>query len=286
MCTLLLDERRSPTKDLFVFAGVIVRTAEIPSICIDLETAARTYAGTEEEELKYSPDTGSAQDTWCRKHSIKSGDAKTAVLDVIARRGVRGATIVAGIVLDPRGSKTRITDAEVYSWGYDAVLQRWAKFLESRTDRRDGGLNEVVMDTPAAEPHRFHALYRAGWRLGWRDLPFRIPSLRSLRCRDELLSSVARFAPALWLADHVAGAVSDWVRIERQVDLASLGSRPPPKAVAQEAARARLRPVLPNIRSPVAGGGLVPWPRDQLDKPQLQTWVSRTRVAPTPSAAT
>lgn len=279
--TALMDETRSSDRDLFVYAAVIVRSEDLPRIHTDLEGVAKRFAGSEREEVKYSPTAGSAQDEYCRKHKISSGDCKQAVLDVLHGLG-RRATVMAGIMVDPRGAKSPITNATIYSWAFDALLQRYAQFLKPRLDHTTPPRNEVVIDTPNAEPSLFHRMHSDAWHQGWPSLRWRPQPLSDVGCRPKLLVSMARYAPALWLPDHVAGAISDWVRVERQSDEATAARGKEPKPGALPAARARVRPILEQARRPVVSYGLVPWPEDYLDRPTLTGWVSRART-PSPS---
>lgn len=189
---MLMDERKGGGGDLYVFAGVIVRTTELPAIRKELRAEALRFAGNRDEHLKYVPDAGSAQARYCAARGIRSGEAKAAVLAALARRPRSDATIVAGVVADPRGKHSGITEAGVYSWSFEMTLQRYAKGLEGRADRRDGTTNEVMVDTIPAEAHRFHELYAASWNRAGR--------ICGTRFRRSSGSIAARCCSRLWPA--------------------------------------------------------------------------------------
>jgi hypothetical protein len=240
----------------------------------ELRQHAERFAGSPDDELKYVPDEGSAQQRWCLEHGIRSGEAKSAVLDVIRTRDRHDVTIVGGIVVDPRAARSSISEAEVYSWGFDCAVQRFARFLMERRDRGDGGQNEVVMDTPPAEAARFHVLFRKAWQYGWR-MRWPIQPLSALNVRSMLVSSVARYSPALWLPDHVGGSLANWIEIEQRVDRAEAGIGRVPHAEKVMGARRRAASIFPHIRRPVAGHGFGAWPADHLDNATLSAWVRR-----------
>lgn len=277
MYTMLMDERRSASGDRFVFSGVIVRTSALPTIREELRVAAGIYAGDATEELKYVPDANSAQATWCTDQGLAQHDAKQAVLECLVSRPKPEATLIVGVVTDPRSRHSRISDAEVYEWGYEMALQRYGKFLASQADRNDDGPNEVIMDTLASEPHRFHDVYATAYEDGWTWLPSPIRPLKRLGAREMLLSSVARFTPALWLPDHVGGAVDDWIKIEIQVDGATAGQGRPPRADLPAGARRRVSQLLANFRSMSPGYSIAGWPRGSLPNDRLADWIGRLR---------
>jgi hypothetical protein len=277
MYSMLMDERRSSGGDRFVFTGVIVRTHELRAIRDELRAAAKAYAGSADQELKYVPDANSKQAKWCRERGLAGHDAKQAVFACLMARPKPAATIIVGIVSDPRGATSRISDAEVYSWGYSMALARFARFLMSDPDRGDGP-HEVIVDTLTAEPHRFHELYAEVFEEGYAWLPSPIGPLKELGLREMLLSSVAKFTPPLWLPDHVGGAVDDWIKIERQVDAAEAGQRSSPRKGLPEGARRRVAQLLPNFRSTAPGWSIAGWPKDNLSNDTLSSWISRLRA--------
>ncbi len=278
MYTMLMDERRSASGRRFVFTGVIIRTLALPQIRQELRGAAKTFAGRFDEELKYVPDAGSRQSAWCKQHSLSPHDAKQAVLACLVNRPKPDATIIVGIVPDPRGKYSGISDAEVYSWGYDMALARFARFLIAQTDRAEDRPNEVIVDTLTSEPHRFHELYASVYEEGWPYLPNPIRPLKRLGAREMLLSSVAKFSPPLWLPDHVGGAVDDWIKIEMQVDAADAGDGKLPRPHLPIGARRRVAQLLPNFRSTAPGYSLAGWPKESLSNDTLSTWIARLRT--------
>lgn len=237
----------------------------------ELRAAAVQYAGDPAEELKYVPGPTSAQTQWCKAQALTSHDAKQAVLACLVRRPTPEATLFVGIVIDPRSGNSRISDAECYSWGYEMVLQRFAHFLGRQADRGGDGPNEVIADTLAAEPRRFHGTYLEAYERGWPDLPFPVPPLKGLATRRMLLTSMACFTPPLWLPDHVVGAVDDWIKVEKQVDAATAV----PKPALQEGARHRVAQLLPNFQSTAPGYSIASWPRDSLPNATMSEWVGR-----------
>jgi hypothetical protein len=278
MYTMLMDERRSASGDRFVFAGVIVRTTDLPAIREELRSAAALYAGDASEELKYVPNDRSAQAAWCAANGLSPHDAKQAVLGCLVRRPKPEATVIVGVVVDPRVKSSGIADAEVYAWGYEMALQRFAKFLEGRTDRSDDGLNEVIVDTFASEPHRFHDIYAVAYEDGWPWLPRPIRPLKKMAAREMLLTSAARFTPALWLPDHLGGAVDDWIKVEMQVDAGSAGEAKPPRADLPVGARRRVAQLLPNFRNTLPGYSITGWPKESLPNERLAGWIDRVRL--------
>lgn len=277
MYTMLMDERRSASRDRFIFTGVIVRTADLGVIRDELRVAATAYAGNASEELKYVPDALSAQASWCAANHLTPHDAKQAVLACMLARPKPEATVIVGIVTDPRTTRSRITDAEVYGWGYEMALQRFGKFLMGQADRGAGGPNEVIVDTLASEPHRFHDIYTTAYEDGWTWLSSLIRPLKLLNAREMLLSSVARYAPSLWLPDHVGGAVDDWIKIELQVDAAAAGTGDGPRVGLMEGARRRVAQLIPNFRDTAPGYSIAGWPANSVARTNLATWLRRLR---------
>jgi len=275
---MLMDERRSAAGDRFVFTGIIVRTNDLPVIRDELRAAARAFAGDESEQLKYVPDAMSAQASWCAAHGLAAHDAKNEVLKCLVTRPKPEATLVVGVVSDPRRGRRRISDGEVYSWGYEIVLQRYVKFLQARPDRAVGCPNEVIVDTLTSDAHRFHDTYATAFEEGWPFMPRAVPSLRSVGARDMLLTSVARYSPALWLPDHVGGAVDDWIKIEQQLDGVATGLGTAPRPRIQIGARRRVAQLLPNFRSTLPGYSIVGWPQDALPNTTLSRWLSNLRT--------
>ena len=274
---MLMDERRSANGERFVFSGVIARTAALPMIRDELRAAASRFAGNAAAELKYVPDTGSAQATWCAQHGLASRDAKQAVFASLTSRPKPEATVIVCCIVDPRRHRSAITDAEVYAWGFDMVMQRFARFLFGQQDRAEGGPNEVIVDTLSAEPRRFHDIYATAYDEGWSWLPSPVAPLKRARTRDILLSSMAAFAPPLWLPDHVGGAVDDWIKVELQSDAAAAEARPGPPTGLVVGARRRVAQLLPNFRNTSPGYSVAAWPKESLSNERLAEWLRRLR---------
>jgi hypothetical protein len=276
MYTMLMDERRSASGDRFVFTGVIVRSRDLAAIRTELRAAAATFAGAADAELKYVPDA--PQRDFCRTNGLNLHDAKQEVFGSLVSRPNPDATVIVCVAVDRRGTWTAITNAEVYAWGYEMVIQRFARFLmEHPGDRADEGPNEVITDTLTEEPHRFHSIYASAYEDGWTWLPSPIRPLKRLAVREMLLSSVARYTPPLWLPDHVGGAVDDWIKVELQVDAADAGTGAPPRADIPVGARRRGAQLVPNFRSTAPGYSVAVWPMDTTARTSLSGWLRRVR---------
>lgn len=275
MYTMLADESRSSgAGDFFVFAGVIVRTDHLTVIDDELAGLAAKYAGDEREQVKYSPEEKSKQRAWCEEHGIEWSQSRGAVLDVIGSKSREEVALVAAIHADPRTDNSTVTEPEIHSWGFDALLQRYGRFLEDCGDADTEPLNEVIADH-RTDAGLFQRKYRRGWRLGWEFFANDIAPLRELHCRSMLLSSMARYAPPLWLADHLAGAIGFWARIERACDDAEAAGKGGPKKAMVATARRQMSAILANFRDPLVGGGLAGWPKDLVSNDDLRRWVAR-----------
>jgi hypothetical protein len=272
---MLADESRSSgAGDFFVFAGVIVRTDLLNDVHGELAELAVQFTGQADEEVKYSPDRGSSQHRWCKANGLTWSTSRQAVLDVIGSRSRTDIALNAGVHADPRTPGSDVRESQVYSWGFDALLQRYGRFLEEATDAHISPANEVIFDG-RTDPALFHARYRRGWRDGWQFFYNDIPPLRTQNTRGMLLSSMARFTPPLWLADHLAGAVAFWARLERAVDEAEASPGARPKADQLRTSRRQMASVRDNLRDPLVGGGVIGWPKDLLPNSTLTRWLER-----------
>jgi hypothetical protein len=276
---MLADESRSSgAGDFFVFAGVIVRTAALPALDDELATLAGKFAGDEREQLKYSPESNSAQRIWCDKQGIEWSTSWAAVLNVIGSKPRDEIALIAAVHADPRSAGSSVKEAEIHSWGFDALLPRYGRFLEDCLDAGEGPLNEVIADH-RADAGLFQRKYRVGWRRGWQFFAHDVEPLGKLHCRSVLLSSMARYAPPLWLADHLAGAIGFWARIERSCDEAEAAGTAGPKTAMVAAARRQISGILGNFRDPLVGGGIAPWPKDLVSNDDVRRWVGRLTAA-------
>ena len=273
--TLLADESRSSGEgDFFVFAAVIVKTHLLTALHDELAELATRFSGRADEEIKYSPDRGSAQRRWCKDNGISWTASRQAVLDRIGSRPRSDVAVIAGIRADPRTAGSNVSEAEIYSWGFDALLQRYGRFLDEAADAHAGPANEVIFDG-RSDPALFHAGYRRGWHHGWQYFYNDIPPLREQNARSMLLSSMARFTPPLWLADHLAGAVAFWARLESAADEAEASRGPAPKGDQLRTARRQMASIQANFREPLVGGGVLGWPKDLLPNGTLTRWLER-----------
>jgi len=272
---MLADESRSSgAGDYFVFAGVIVRTDALTALHDKLTELATQFTGRADEEVKYSPDRGSAQHRWCKANGIAWTKSRQAVLDEVGSRSRDEIALIAGIHADPRTAGSIVSEAEIYSWGFDALLQRYGRFLEGAADANGGPANEVIFDG-RTDPALFHTRYHRGWHRGWQYFYNDIPPLRAMNARSMLLSSMARYTPPLWLADHLAGAAAFWARLESAVDKAEASGGRPPKADQLRTARRQMASVRANFRDPIVGGGVLGWPKDLLPNETLARWLAR-----------
>lgn len=224
--------------------------------------------------MKYSPEDGSAHHRWCKREGIAWSVSRQAILDVMASRPRDDIALVAAIHADPRSAGSSVSETDIYSWGFDALLQRFGRFLEEAADADQPPANEVIFDG-RIDPALFHTRYQRGWRSGWEFFYNNIPSLRDLNARSLLLSSMARYTPPLWLADHVAGAVAFWARMERAVDEAEAAGTRPPRGDQLRVARRQIASIRANFRDPTVGGGVLGWPKDLLRREDLTRWLDR-----------
>jgi hypothetical protein len=277
--SMLSDESRSSgAGDFFVFAGVIVRTELLMELHDELCDLALRFTGKRSEHVKYSPESGSAQQRWCKQEKISWTMSRQAVLDVIGSRPRDRIALVAAIHTDPRSAGSNVSETDIYSWGFDALLQRYGRFLEDGHDADQPPANEVIFDG-RIDPALFHGRYQRGWQSGWEFFYNDIPALRDLNARSMLLSSMARFTPPLWLADHLAGAVAFWARLERAVDEAEASGTKPPKGEHLRTARRQIASIRDNFRDPLVGGGILGWPKDLLRREDLSRWLTRLTEA-------